>query len=1006
MADNDNHDSDRERFAQASRYIRQAVEEILQQSRVTPSSSAAATARMPPPAPVTSAPSAVQILASHDGNRPGEAGTNSTNSGLPESARRSASQELRDAFAPYSRHAYQFTRFGRGAATTASRGHSSSRRRSPFSSVSNNWTHRFCLVPFKDQVCVPTLSERDSWRRAGMGEKTLVFDKNGDHSHIAETICAAFEKLRAAGGFTLLRSGSRSTPGERTRLELISIPYGGYSVPFLKNDSPLRSAMCFIRPMQMDLPLDEIVTSSATSAAGRRMPMIECIQCGTMVEIDIMEDHIQENHPRQTSDTLMDYFQPIERHPEPSSVDNHDSSVVSIDTGLPAAVLSIQPLDEEVAEQREEVNNLREMFPTRPVSDIEEALSSSATLESAVDDLLTGDSGGPSNVNETVDEVDDPMADMEEYFEAKLTGLPQVLEVDRTNFWQLAFAFYKKICDHSRPFRVKFLGEEGIDAGGPRKEFFQLLANKIASIEVSLFEGNPSGLLPVMKGSALRLGHLKIAGKIIAHSIANGGVGFPFLAEPIYSYLVTESEEDSLPLCTIAMVSDTEARDIIQKIADVTDATEFDNLSSDPEVIDYSQRCGWTSLLSYNKRENLVATMLLFEIIWKRHTAINQLAEGLKKNDILTLIRKNPESLKEKFVASGVLITQEILLKEMIFTLPGNEIEERAKTFLIDYLNLNGQISAGNVKGILSREEQKTLENYVIIIKAEKIKGEKVKRDVSGNKFKKNCHDSSQYQTYLDYVREIGTECGFVIEQDIQRIPSTKRTCHIARKRSYLETEQHEIESKVQSLLAKRSCHLKLDDVTGVNAAERDRETCHTADSEHTQSTGNKFLPREAKDTVRNCTQINKDVKNSIIEKVTTALLKSEQRYEENHNSFTSKGRRCSNWNCGGSLPLAEVTSLLTKGTLQELKSQCGGLQTLLRNHGHIFKVVKGEVILRNYKNPEDHINRRSKKGGRTKPKSNYKTKLCWFHFNHPDGCILSDKECQFAHNELELRAA
>ena len=28
--------------------------------------------------------------------------------------------------------------------------------------------------------------------------------------------------------------------------------------------------------------------------------MIECIQCGTMVEIDIMEDHIKENHPKPT----------------------------------------------------------------------------------------------------------------------------------------------------------------------------------------------------------------------------------------------------------------------------------------------------------------------------------------------------------------------------------------------------------------------------------------------------------------------------------------------------------------------------------------------------------------------------------------------------------------------------------------------------------------------------------------------------------------------------------
>ena len=47
----------------------------------------------------------------------------------------------------------------------------------------------------------------------------------------------------------------------------------------------------------------------------------------------------------------------------------------------------------------EPVNHLREMFPTRPVSDLEEALSFSATIESAVDDLLISDIGEANNIN-------------------------------------------------------------------------------------------------------------------------------------------------------------------------------------------------------------------------------------------------------------------------------------------------------------------------------------------------------------------------------------------------------------------------------------------------------------------------------------------------------------------------------------------------------------------------------------------------------------------------------
>lgn len=39
-----------------------------------------------------------------------------------------------------------------------------------------------------------------------------------------------------------------------------------------------------------------------------------------------------------------------------------------------------------------------------------------------------------------------------------------------------------------------------------------------------------------------------------------------------------------------------------------------------------------------------------------------------------------------------------------------------------------------------------------------------------------------------------------------------------------------------------------------------------------------------------------------------------------------------------GSLSLAEVARKLDRGTLQRLKRECGGLQTLLRNNHQVFE--------------------------------------------------------------------
>lgn len=88
--------------------------------------------------------------------------------------------------------------------------------------------------------------------------------------------------------------------------------------------------------------------------------------------------------------------------------------------------------------------------------------------------------------------------------------------------------FYKGGVDGSRPLHIFFVGDSeeiGIDGGGPRREFFQLLSNFLASTASGFFEGCTPNLLPVMKGPALRLGHFRIIDAIIAHSIINGGLG-------------------------------------------------------------------------------------------------------------------------------------------------------------------------------------------------------------------------------------------------------------------------------------------------------------------------------------------------------------------------------------------------------------------------------------------------------------------------------------------------
>ena len=101
-------------------------------------------------------------------------------------------------------------------------------------------------------------------------------------------------------------------------------------------------------------------------------------------------------------------------------------------------------------------------------------------------------------------------------------------------------------------------------------------------------------------------------------------------------------------------------------------------------------------------------------------------------------------------------------------------------------------------------------------------------------------------------------------------------------------------------------------------------------------------------------------------------------------------------------MPLPELASLISKELLGRLKSECGGIQTLLRNHNFMFMVIGGTVRLRCHATDPSEKGRK-RKGPSSRGEARTKSKLCWFHGGHPDGCSISAKSCSFAHGDCDL---
>ncbi|XP_032623114.2 putative tRNA (uracil-O(2)-)-methyltransferase isoform X2 [Chelonoidis abingdonii] len=281
-------------------------------------------------------------------------------------------------------------------------------------------------------------------------------------------------------------------------------------------------------------------------------------------------------------------------------------------------------------------------------------------------------------------------------------------------------------------------------------------------------------------------------------------------------------------------------------------------------------------------------------------------------------------------------------------------------------------------------------------------------------KYNRRQSQKTQYREYLDFVTEVGLECGFRVEEDCLRIPSTKRVCLIGKSRTYPPLQEDRIDKQRTQYINNRQSYTGVtsDKTVGSNQCDNHHVVNCVVDqavelecaANKTKTDGDRvwlsgFQPREKVEQVRNCAALPRDFVDDVVLTVASLLLKATQEKPWDH----TLDIRLNTWNKGESLSLREVAEHLDKETLKRLKNEYGGLQTLLRNNHQVFEVLNGRVHIRDW--------REEKALKRTKPEVKrgfsaeaFKTRLCWFFTHHPDGCSLTSESCPYAHGTEELR--
>ncbi|XP_061565608.1 probable tRNA (uracil-O(2)-)-methyltransferase [Cololabis saira] len=262
--------------------------------------------------------------------------------------------------------------------------------------------------------------------------------------------------------------------------------------------------------------------------------------------------------------------------------------------------------------------------------------------------------------------------------------------------------------------------------------------------------------------------------------------------------------------------------------------------------------------------------------------------------------------------------------------------------------------------------------------------------DFYGKYQRRQCK-KSQYKEYIGFISEVSEVCGFNTEEDCLRIPSTKRVCLVGRSRNYEPSSEVETEQRRDRYIQSRQTS------SGVTVHSSDISNegngCHgnaDCDSPHGRTWGSGFQPREKVEVVRNCAALPRDLVDGVVLQVANVLL-----------GLADAPPSCTDWNHGGSLSVSDVAALLEQETLQLLKKECGGLQTLLKNNHQVFRVEGGRVRLRDWR---EETSRRADSRRKQIAPGAVKTRLCWFDAHHPQGCPMHAPNCAFAHGPDELR--
>ncbi|KAJ7392269.1 hypothetical protein OS493_013648 [Desmophyllum pertusum] len=518
--------------------------------------------------------------------------------------------------------------------------------------VKETWTHEFCVLADKDQRQTPSTAMKQQLREYTYGIKSAIL-------------------------YVL--------PIQRS-LSMDPVPLDEEEV----DDSCVQTQECY--QCGIDVPLRNLREHLNTCSCGADpvdkvedvdSPKVNCVNCYLALPMTQIKEHqaectggpcnMQPSNAHQSSDDWDTQQDLPNKRPDPTDSTESDP-----------------------------IKALQGLFPDLPITEVEQALCKElGDVNKAAESLMQGDV-----LRDDLDDQDLTVSIWDEDIMVvgkrdvqlsailvelgkNLTGLPKRISVDQNDILADVIPLYKDAkFDPRQPLRVVFKDQPVIDSGGPRKELYSLVYDRlINSTDYRLFEGQAGRLMPFYNASTVFSGMMRTLGKMIAHSVVQCGIGLPVFSPVCYWYLITGDVSKALPYANLTDVRDPDAAVLTERILLAETTEEISAINADPGFQVMLSDVGCTFQLMTANRTDIVQSIFMHFVLSKKKVLLDQLREGLETLGVLHQAIKHPLLFEELFVRTESDLNSEEVKSILKFPVQMDNGALEMRAMLINFLD-------------------------------------------------------------------------------------------------------------------------------------------------------------------------------------------------------------------------------------------------------------------------------------------------------------------------------